>query len=64
MSTRTQNELIEEHIILQDLDEIQVAKFYSILADEVTSHNVERLAICAHFVHSKRVCEEFSHLYV
>ena len=32
MSTRTQNELIEEHIILQDLvDEIKAAKFYSII---------------------------------
>ena len=64
MSPRTQNELIQvigTHIILQDLvDEIKAAKFYSILADEVTSHKVEHLAVCARFVDSKReVCEEF-----
>ena len=63
-SPRTQNELIEvigTRIILQDLvNEIKTAKFYSILADEVTSHNVEHLAVCARFVDRNReVREEF-----
>ena len=64
MSPQTQNELITvmgKHIILQGiLDELNAARYYSILADEVTSHNVEHLAICARFVDgNKDVREEF-----
>ena len=63
-SHRTQNELIEiigKHIILRDiLSEIREAKFYSIMADEVTSHNKEQLSLCVRFVDSKRdIREEF-----
>lgn len=47
MSGRTQNEVIEvlgKHIILRGIVEnIRKASFYSILADEVTSHNSEHL---------------------
>ena len=54
LSPQTQNELITvmgKHIILQGiLNELNSAKFYAILADEVTSHNVEHLAICAKLV--------------
>ena len=62
LSPRTQNEIIEilgKHIILREIvGEIKAAKFYSILADEVTSHNTEHLALCARFVDSKKVVRE------
>lgn len=54
MSPQTQNELVEiigKHIILRDVvEEIIQSKYYSVLADEVTSHNTEHLALCARFV--------------
>ncbi|PFX12621.1 Zinc finger MYM-type protein 1 [Stylophora pistillata] len=64
LSPQTQNELIEvmgRHIILKGiLDDLNAATYYSILADEVTSHNEEHLAICARFVDKKKdVREEF-----
>ena len=47
---QTQNELIKvlgKHSLLQEIIvDLTAAAFYSILADEVTSHNVEHLAIC------------------
>ena len=53
--------MIGKHIILQGiLDDLNAASYYSILADEVTSHNVEHLAICARFVDKNRdIREEF-----
>ena len=39
-------DLILTNIIL----EVKDATFYSVLADEVTSHNVEHLPICVRFV--------------
>ena len=64
ISPQTQNELIEvmgKHMILHDiLSNLNAAPYYAILADEVTSHNVEHLAICARFVDGKKdVREEF-----
>ena len=54
MSPQTQNELIEvmgKHIVLRNIvDELKAARWCTILADEVTSHNIEHLAICARFV--------------
>ena len=54
MSPLIQNEIIEiigQDIILKNLlEEIKAAKFYSIIADEVTSHNKEQLALCARFI--------------
>ena len=51
MSPQTQNEVIDiiaNHIILGDLvSEMKQAKLYSIMADEVTSHNLEQLAVYA-----------------
>ena len=51
MSPQTQNEVIEvigKHIILRRVvDDLKASKFYAISADEVTSHNVEHLAVCA-----------------
>ena len=48
-------------IILQGiLDDLNAASYDSILADEVTSHNVEHLAISARFVNKNRdIREEF-----
>ena len=58
-SPKTQNELINifaHNIILEPLlDEIRQAKFFTILADEITSHNTEQLAFVIRFV--DRACE-------
>lgn len=64
MSPQTQNELlavIGQHIILRDLlEEVKAAKFFTILADEVTSTNIEHLAICVRFVDAQsNIREEF-----
>ena len=65
LSPQTQNELIKimgNHILLQRIiGDLTAAPFYAILADEVTSHNVEHLAICARFVDrsTKEIREEF-----
>ena len=49
VSPLTQSELIKvmgKHVILQGiLDDLNSTRFYAILADEVTSHNTEHLAI-------------------
>ena len=62
LSPQTQNELIEvmgKHTILKGiLDDLSAATYYSNLADEVTLHNEEHLAICARFVDEKKE-EEF-----
>ena len=40
--------------------EVKKARFFSVLADEVSSHNVEHLALCLHFVDEKcDIREEF-----
>ena len=61
-NVQSQNELIEvmgKHIILHDiLSDLNTAPYYTILADEVTSHNVEHLAICARFVDGKKDVRE------
>ena len=64
ISPQTQNELIEvmgKHMILRGiLHNLNAAPYYSILADEVISHNVEHLTICARFVDkNKDIREEF-----
>lgn len=64
ISPKIQNELIDiiAHQIIQKkiIDEIKEAKFFSIIADEVTSHNVEILSFCVRFIDSaKNVREEF-----
>ena len=50
-----------KHMLLKGIvDELRASPFFAILADEVTSHNVEHLAICVRFVDSKRnIIEEF-----
>ena len=64
ISPRTQNDIINiiaNDIILPDLvTEVKGCPFFSILADEVTSHNTEHLAICIHFVDAAMsIREEF-----
>jgi hypothetical protein len=64
MSPQLQNELLEvisKHIILHDLvHKIMGAKYFSIMADEVTSHNTEQLVLCVRFVdQSSNIKEEF-----
>ena len=42
------------------IDEIKTAKFFTILADEVESHQVEQLPLCIRFVDDKKnICEVF-----
>lgn len=64
MSPQTQNEMLEvigKQIILRDIvQEMKKARYYSILADEVTSHNTEQLALCVRFVDEcSSIREEF-----
>ena len=63
MSRRTQKEIIEvlgKHIILRGIvEEIEKAPSYT-MADEVTSHNFEHLAVCVRFVdENSEIREEF-----
>lgn len=52
--------VMEKHMILQGiLDDLNAAPYYTILADEVTFHNAEHLAICARFVDRKKDIREF-----
>ena len=63
-SPRSQNEIINVigyDCILSDIvTEIKNAKYFSVLADEVSCHNVEHLPICIRFVDSDcNIREEF-----
>ena len=63
LSPQIQNEMIEviSGLVMENLlDEIKDARFYSIMADEVTSHSQEQLALCFRFVDSQsNIREEF-----
>ena len=64
LSPQTQNELIAvmgKHIVLKGiLNEIITARYYSVLTDEVTSHNVDHFALCVKFFDgNKNIREEF-----
>lgn len=64
MSPRSQNELIDlighTQIMEPILQEVRRAKYYSIMADEVTSNNKEHMALCLRFVDaSGDIREEF-----
>ena len=54
LSPRSQNEVIQvighDIILANILNEVKMSKFYAVLADEVSSHNVEHLAVCLRFV--------------
>ena len=63
-SPRIQNEVLEllaqHYIVSQLIEEIKRAKYYSIMADEVTTHNSEVLSLCIRFVDSSNeIREEF-----
>ena len=45
-------------ILANIVSEIKKARFYSVLADEVSSHNVEHLPICVRFVDSENHIRE------
>ena len=64
ISPQSQNDLIEvigEQIFQGIVDDVNASPFYAILADEVTSHNVEYLALCVRFFDHKQntIREEF-----
>ena len=64
LSPQSQNEMIEvigKHFIQKNIvEEIIEAKYYSILGDEATSHNEEKLSIVIRFVDAnKDIREEF-----
>ena len=64
ISPRSQNEIINvigyDVVRAKIISDVKKAKFYSILADEVSSHNVEHLPLCLHFVDEKsEIREEF-----
>ena len=64
ISPRSQNEIINvigyDVILSGIIEEVKNAKFYSIMADEVSSHNVEHLPLCVRFVDdSCQIREEF-----
>ena len=54
ISPRSQNEIINvigHDIILANIvAEVKQSKFYSVLADEVSCHNIEQLPVCLRFV--------------
>ena len=64
ISPRIQNEIIDiigKHIIQKSiLEKIQQARFFSVMVDEVTSHNTEVMPLCIRFVDAdKCIREEF-----
>ena len=66
ISPRIQNELIDiiGKCIIQKsiLEEIRKAKFFSVMVDEVTSHNKEIMPLCIRFVDETNcIREEFIH---
>ncbi len=64
LSPRTQNEIINiigfDVILSSIISDIKNARYFSVLADEVSCHNEEHLPICIRFVdHSDEIREEF-----
>ena len=53
VSPRSQNDIIDvigiDVICNNIIEEVKEAEFYSVLADEVSSHNIEHLPICVRF---------------
>ena len=54
LSPRSQNEIISivgyDIVLNKILSEVKNAKFYSVMADEVSSHSSEHLCLCLRFV--------------
>ena len=64
ISPTSQNEIINiiGHDIIQEriLADVKDARYFSVLADEVSCHNVEYMPLCLHFVDGKsHIREEF-----
>ena len=64
LSPRTQNEIISvigyDVVRAKIISEVKKARFYSIMADEVSSHNEEHLPLCLRFVdENSEIREEF-----
>ena len=64
LSSRSHNEIINiigcDIISAKIISELKEARFYSVLVDEVSSHNVEHLPLCLRFVDAKsEIQEEF-----
>ena len=64
ISPQSQNDLIEvigDQIFQGIVEDVNASPFYAILADEVTSHNVEYLSLCIRFFdhNQKSIREEF-----
>ena len=64
LSPRSQNDIMGiigfDIIRAKIVEEVKEAKFYAVLADEISSHNVEHLAVCLRFVDaSGEIREEF-----
>ena len=57
LSPRLQNYIIDvisfDIIRANIVKEVKEVKFFTVLADEVSSHNVEHLAVCLRFVYSR-----------
>lgn len=54
LSSSSQNEIINviglDYIHSKIIGEIKQAKFFSVIADEVSSHNVEHLSLCLWYI--------------
>ena len=64
LSPRTQNKIISvigyDVVCAKIISEVKKARFYSIMADEVSSHNEEHLPLCLRFVdENSEIREEF-----
>ena len=64
LSPRSQNDIISiigyDIVRSKILSEVKKARFYSIMTDEVSSHNTEHLCLCVRFVDdTSRIREEF-----
>ena len=62
LSSRSHNEIINiigcDIISAKIISELKEARFYSVLVDEVSSHNVEHLPLCLRFVDAKSEIQE------
>ena len=64
LSPKSQNDItsvIGFHVVHANIvDEVRKAGFFSVMADEVSIHNVEHMPICLHFVDEKcNIREDF-----
>jgi len=64
LSPKSQNELIniigKQQILNKIIEEVNESVYFAVLADEVTSHNLEQMALCIGFVDAhQNIREEF-----